>query len=381
MKKRVICLCVPALLTLSGCSMFQSPEQRAENALETVTLASSDQQQTYVDDYIGMERIGVMVLSPGKASPQEHIAVAKELLRESADYKQARVELGKAIYQDNDNREALELYNQISADLPVFALKNGFDLNADRVVYLAKAGDDLEKVVKRFYGSNEFFAFVMRINQLNSTALAGGEELWIPAKLTPARKRVRSAPAPEPKLSPKPTVTEPVSTAAQSDAVDVDTNTAEVVANPSMAVSQDEVNGSQPAIDEVEQNTDQAGEPDRLASPNTSQTSPVMSAKREVSKEEIKGLSEYRKGSPKAAYSLLGSVSNLTEQGREALSELKTQLIEQPYAQGLHYYQEQKLALAIEQFDQVLSVDPNHSQANVYRARCQQLLERLQTIQ
>ncbi len=369
---RIVLYCLSTLLALSGCSAFQTAEDRAQESWQTVTVADQQQIEPSIDSYIGMERIGVITLTPSSESSNDLIEKAKQWIYASADYDQARLELGKVFYQDQDNSEAIELYNQISSELAVLAVKEGFDLNADKVVYITKANDNLKSIAERFYGNADGLIFLMRLNKLSGINLDEKRQLWIPLKKNASKplpiKKAYKASVLNRKESVKKVDIKTVPTAKEADVV--------VLSESGKTVLLDKSSNKN--------GTNQSLEIDNLnerPQPNQEETKRNLKETLAKSKEEIKGLSEYRKGSPKVAYSLLVSASNLSTEGRKVLSDLKRELIEQPYARGLTLYQEQKLEQAVNEFDQVLSVDPTYSQASVYRARCMQLLERLKTIQ
>lgn len=369
---RIVLYCLSTLLALSGCSAFQTAEDRAQESWQTVTVADQQQIEPSIDSYIGMERIGVITLTPSSESSNDLIEKAKQWIYASADYDQARLELGKVFYQDQDNSEAIELYNQISSELAVLAVKEGFDLNADKVVYITKANDNLKSIAERFYGNTDGLIFLMRLNKLSGINLDEKRQLWIPLKKNASKplpiKKAYKASVLNRKESVKKVDIKTVPTAKEADVV--------VLSESGKTVLLDKSSNKN--------GTNQSLEIDNLnerPQPNQEETKRNLKETLAKSKEEIKGLSEYRKGSHKVAYSLLVSASNLSTEGRKVLSDLKRELIEQPYARGLTLYQEQKLEQAVNEFDQVLSVDPTYSQASVYRARCMQLLERLKTIQ
>lgn len=369
---RIVLYCLSTLLALSGCSAFQTAEDRAQESWQTVTVADQQQIEPSIDSYIGMERIGLITLTPSSESSNDLIEKAKQWIYASADYDQARLELGKVFYQDQDNSEAIELYNQISSELAVLAVKEGFDLNADKVVYITKANDNLKSIAERFYGNTDGLIFLMRLNKLSGINLDEKRQLWIPLKKNASKplpiKKAYKASVLNRKESVKKVDIKTVPTAKEADVV--------VLSESGETVFLDKSSNKN--------GTNQSLEIDNLnerPQPNQEETKRNLKETLAKSKEEIKGLSEYRKGSHKVAYSLLVSASNLSTEGQKVLSDLKRELIEQPYARGLTLYQEQKLEQAVNEFDQVLSVDPTYSQASVYRARCMQLLERLKTIQ
>ncbi len=77
------------------------------------------------------------------------------------------------------------------------------------------------------------------------------------------------------------------------------------------------------------------------------------------------------------AYTAFLEVKSPTVEATEVVRGLKKVLIDDPYVKGVDLYQRQHLNRAIEKFDQVLFVEPSHTQALVYKSRCEKLLERL----
>lgn len=371
---RYLLYCLSTLLALSGCSAFQTADDRARNSWKTVTVAHQQQIEPRMDSYIGMERVGVITLTPSSESADDLLEKAKQLIYASADYDRARIELGKVFYQEQDNSEAIELYNQISSELAVLAVNKGFDLNADKVVYITKENDNLMSIAERFYGNTEEVIFLMRLNKLSGVNLDEKRQLWIP----PKRNSSKLSLIKETYKDSARTRREKTHKINVKNVLDSTNEEADLV--PLSKLGKATPLDKNPNIN----GTDGSSEVDSLGEhPQSNQRESKYNLQQTLakSKEEIKGLSEYRKGAPKAAYSLLVSAPNLSSEGQQVLSDLKHKLIEQPYARGLSLYQQQKLEQAINEFDQVLSVDPTYLQANVYRARCMQLLERLKTIQ
>lgn len=461
MKKRLIWIGVPLILVLQGCASLQG---RAENSWETVSIASQAQLEPESNGYLGMEDIGVVVLSEADGSPENHIDNAWQVLRTHADYPQARSELGKVLYNDPDNSSVQSLYSQISAPLDDYAKQQSFDMNAEKVVYLAKQGDNVEQLSERFYGTSSYFPFLMRVNKLAGASLSGGESLWIPAKLGASNALRKSMEELKQKKAVAKKVVEPVvvdkdvaeeqvekeiveaqsepelsnqdesvaniqSEPKDAEIADAGTDTLQDVPDTNaVAIAEDEAESSSATpqveamqdadsdvlevtdenettisdenlpivaneisakkgqdtqvVDVEEQLNEVVEEEEALEEVNVkkSKDSELNEEKTLLSKEEEKGLSVLRKGDSIWAYSLLLSAPNLSEAGSEALAQLQYELVEKPYANGLAYYQQQKLEPAIAEFKRVLKANPNHGQARLYLARCQKLLERLQTI-
>ncbi|WP_417552564.1 hypothetical protein [Marinomonas fungiae] len=329
MNKTGLILLSCVVVLLQGCAVFQSSQDRAEAGWDTVTVASFDQMKPMIDPYLGMDNIGVVNLIESEAQPKPLIEQAWQSLN-AGDYKKARALLGQVFYIDHDNKEAIALNNQISADIDVYAQKNGFDLVADKTVYLAKEGDSLRKISEQEYGTDTYFPFLMRLNTLPSSTLAKGDIVWVPRKVArPSAKKASQKPIPNNNVDKSKTL---------------------------------------PSADK---NTD-IGELD----PNDAQIKNISG----LSELEVKALSALRKGNQKESYLMLRSEANLSADGQKTLNDLKAKLIDQPYLRGISNYQSQNLRQAIIDFDEVLSVDPNHTQASLYRARCVRLLEKLKTI-
>lgn len=397
MKHIKLTLLSSVALLMHGCAMFQSPQERAEAGWETVTIASFDQMEPTIDPYFGVDTIGVLTLVESDAEPKALVEQAWQSLKDG-DYKRARILLGQALYVDGEYKEAIALNNQITADLNVYAYKHGFDLMADKTVYLVNEGDSLESISEQVYGTQNYFPFLMRLNTLSSSTLVQGDLVWTPTK----DGKSKSAPK---KAKPKaPIVTKKAAPIVKKTEKIIEEKTSEntVIKNKEIANKDlselknsdeflnKEISAENNLINkETEKTNNQTPDQDsniKVVEPvkeivSINQESAQIENENGLSELEVKGLSALRKGRRKEAYLLLLSATELSADGQKTRNDLKVELVDQPYSRGISNYQSQKLKQAIADFDQVLSVAPDHSQASLYRARCVRLLEKLQTIQ
>ncbi|MBJ7549767.1 tetratricopeptide repeat protein [Marinomonas ostreistagni] len=397
MKHIKLTLLSSVALLMHGCAMFQSPQDRAEAGWETVTIASFDQMEPSIDPYLGVDTIGVLTLVESDAEPKALVEQAWQSLKDG-DYKRARILLGQALYVDGEYKEAIALNNQITADLNVYAYKHGFDLMADKTVYLANEGDSLESISEQVYGTQNYFPFLMRLNTLASSTLAQGDLVWTPTKdgksqNTPKKAKPK-APVVAKKAAPIVNKTENVVEDKPSENTVIKTKEMTNKDLPELKKDDEslktEMSAENNLTNEETENTDnQKSDQDsnlKVLEPvkesvNINQESAQIENKNRLSELEVKGLSALRKGRRKEAYLLLLSATELSTDGQNTLNDLKIELVDQPYSRGIANYQSQNLQQAIADFDQVLSIAPDHSQASLYRARCVRLLEKLQTIQ
>lgn len=407
---RLTLLCTVALL-MHGCAMFQSPQERAEAGWETVTIASFDQMEPAIDPYLGVDTIGVLTLVESDDEPKDLVEKAWQSLK-GGDYKRARILLGQALYVDGKYKEAIALNNQITADLNVYAYKNSFDLMADKTVYLANEGDSLENISEQAYGTKNYFPFLMRLNTLTQSTLAQGDIVWTPpiigqSKSVSIKAKPKAAVVNKkalPVIQKKEQVLEDKNTADKSKKIPKVTNKGvsklseavefsgkKILTEDKKTPPEDKQVPPEDNLKKEESDAIDNSETDGLKSikPAKSvkeivrihQESAQTENKEGLSELEVKGLSELRKGGRKDAYLLLLSAPRLSTDSQKILDELKVELIDEPYLRGISNYQSQNLKQAIADFDQVLSVAPDHIQASLYRARCVRLLEKLQTIQ
>ena len=397
MKHIKLTLLSSVALLMHGCAMFQSPQERAEAGWETVTIASFDQMEPSIDPYLGVDTIGVLTLVESDAEPKALVEQAWQSLKDG-DYKRARILLGQALYVDGEYKEAIALNNQITADLNVYAYKHGFDLMADKTVYLANEGDSLESISEQVYGTQNYFPFLMRLNTLASSTLAQGDLVWTPTKdgksQNTSKKAKPKAPVVAKKAAPIVNKTEKVVEDKPSENAVIKTK--EMTNKDLPELKKDdkslktEMSTENSLTNEETENTNnqKSNQDSNLKvlepvkeSVNINQESAQIENINRLSELEVKGLSALRKGRRKEAYLLLLSATELSTDGQNTLNDLKTELVDQPYSRGIANYQSQNLQQAIADFDQVLSIAPDHSQASLYRARCVRLLEKLQTIQ
>jgi tetratricopeptide (TPR) repeat protein len=404
---------VSLAVLMQGCALQQQVDHRSVGGLSKVGIASdASSLREPGEEYKGLESVGVLTLNQDSARASTARRKAENAILKSADYAAAKEALGQLLYQLPGNDTALLLMSQLTSDPETFAVANGFMLDDEAAVYTVKRRDTLQRIAYSVYGTGNYYPFLMRLNDLPNGDLKVGQILKVPA---PEKAVKRDTPT-RPARATKPVVTPTVQVTQATSA----TSTAEV--KPAVSVTRQEEDESAVAIqnvtpaqptqaEEVETSveTTQAAinasgntasaEEERVsedaetvlnqASEATEQTDeafaesesePEPKPEVQVSPDQA-GIDAYNAGQSVKAYQLLKKTSNLSPQGRKILAQLTDTLVDQPYQRGLQYYQDQKLNLAIDEFNKVLRAEPTHGQAQVYRARCKKLLDKLSNIE
>ena len=132
----------------------------------------------------------------GPAGPQQvdqarKAALSAADLLEAGNEEQAKVELQRALAADPNNRLALSLMKQISAD-PVA------QLGRESFAYTVRPSDTLSRIAGRFLGDVYLFYILARYNDIRvPKQVSGGQVLRIPGKAPPP-SRAEAPPPPPP---------------------------------------------------------------------------------------------------------------------------------------------------------------------------------------
>ena len=390
------------LLSIQGCASQQKVNDREVGGLSRVGLVKNKQMSDSAMALGGLDKAGVVYIGLTDKTAKTHIRSAEEAIKNSADYDKAKIELGRSLYASANNGTARFILAQLVTDPVDYAISQGFKLHDSSSEYLVKKNDNLERISIRIYGNALYYPFIMRLNKLNSSVLSEGQALWLPSPKNKHIRAIKKTPSKEKKLDKVITRTpEPrddLNSVVSSDAPPEESSSENNVHSPSTSISLETDSGetkgeaSQIATSiNTTENQDTSNsldisEEEMLDASEESSITPESIVNSEEaaslpSSDELLGISAYESGNYKQAYLLLKGVSNLSLKGDQAYRFVTTTLISDPYSQGLVYYQAQKLTLAIDEFNKVLSVEPNHSQANIYKARCQTLLDKLKKIE
>ncbi len=386
-----------SLFFLQGCVMNAKKDEAPYGGLMQVgVIHESEFNVVPQDTYLGLDSVGILALAESGENARTALKQAEQVLLSSADYTQARLLLGRVLFLIPDHRRARKLVLTIDSD-PSQKLKS---LNIDPSTlqqYTVRSNDSIQSLARRFLGDTDYFPILMRLNQLESGELAVDQVILIPEKeIKPVRRQAAAVVQPvvtsvpeeqEAQVSeldeqievaenePRDEVLEELEGPA-ADAVNIDIQTTALAEQPSAQPEEEKDTAA-----ESEGITDLAGSSAAAKAEEEPVAEPEV-IHSEYSEQEKLAFQAYGRGDAKTAYRLLKDSGADREGQVDALFHtLQRELVEAPYARGLQYYQEQKLNLAIAEFDKVLAVEPQHGQALLYKARCTELLARLRTIE
>ncbi len=438
MKKIYVLGITLTLALLQGC-VTTSKNAGDFNRVGVVTSPLS---QTDIDHlYGGLNHVGIIYLGKAERSSAHHQRKAEEAIKKYGDYALARVELGKALYQNAGNKQARILLDQLLVEPDILATAYGISSDLAGAHYEVKKGDTLEKLARKKYRQKLFYPLIMRLNTMSSAALTPGDIILLPRlQATPANRKATSSRKKAKNKSQGRTVkaksvsssvaVAPATTEKPVKAVKI---TSTPVAKPEVTKELSNTKAEGPLdrkadvpLEQVElQTTEQIREPVNKASESVELTAAELPSTQEKDAVEILGNEEkllpvpaskpnqelsvdpdvmsneiavvskpeptqlvslhpaeeaLAEGEKKRAYRLLKQDQGLNAQQQTLLRQLKTELVEEPYSRGLNFYQKQKLNLAVVEFKNVLAVEPEHSQAQLYLTRSNALLEKLKNI-
>ncbi|MCG8428043.1 MAG: hypothetical protein MI754_11855 [Chromatiales bacterium] len=418
MKPLSICLLITYAALLSGCVSNQkiSEQERIDKELGGVSrvgLVEDQAQITDIADYsFGEERVGIRFLDEEtKLSAWRNIKLSERAILFAGDPDQAISYLGKALFVEPYSRDARLLIKQLEVAPERFFKSHKISLDAEReIVHKVKERDKIKRIARKYYGSENYYIALLRYNGL-MREVKPNDEIRVPGgkkrKKRSRRTTVRPAAAkpavattqtatPSQSSEPAPnnqTVVKPAESSTEKPVANnpsattndqAEVATADPVAPASEQASTEIATDSQPSAEETAQLSpeDQSIDMDVSAEPDSESESvePVYSEDTIEEPEpdaELLAFALYDEGAFSEAFLAFKEIPEPSSEALKKIEELKGRLIEAPYARGLTLYQQQKLVLAIEEFDKVLSLEPQHAQALLYKNRCQQLLEQL----
>ncbi len=312
------------------------------------------------NEYRGLDQVGIVALAESGKDYRMALQLAEQALLESADYTLAKSLLGRVLFLVPDHKRARKLLFTLSADPHKQLMALGLEPETFKP-YTTKANDSVQSLARRFLGDDDYYPLLMKLNTLDSASLEGGQSLLLPAQ---EQRLVRHR---------------------QQAIVQNSTMGRSTGQDPQMAEADNQA--------EMDVEAEQAQDDDRASAPISEAESQMVAdeedavsapeaGRNEYSAEAKQALQAYARGERKAAYLMLKDQAGGRKGQVDALFlTLHRELVEEPYTRGLHYYQEQQLDLAIAEFNKVLSVEPEHGQALLYKARCTELLARLRTIE
>lgn len=382
---------IASLLLLQGCVMNAKKEEAPYGGLARIGVIHEPEFAVLPQiSYLGLDQVGILTLQEEGKDSRTAFKQAEQSLLESADYAQARRLLGRVLFLVPNHQRARTLMYTLDADLDQ-KLK-ALDVDPETLEpYRAKGRDSLPSLSRRFLGKADYYPLLMRMNALQSANIEVGQSLLLPAKeIRPARRQsvvARPVVVTDSEETQVPLV-ENIEPESTGEAL-VEANTSELAADDGTVDQKPEA--EDPGVSvitsgraEGEETADDTTGVQESVVQETSQEEAAAEqdiTEVEYSDQETLAFQAYGRGDLQTAYELLKGQPGQREGQVDALYRtLKRSLVEVPYARGLQLYQAQKLDQAIAEFDKVLSVEPEHGQALLYKARCEELLDRLRTI-
>lgn len=385
-----------SLFLLQGCVMNAKKDEAPYGGLMQVgVIHEADFKIQPEDAYLGLDRVGILTLAESGDDARSALKQAEQVLLTSADYTKARLLLGRVLFLVPNHRRARTLILTIDSD-PSHKLRT-LDIDPSTLrQYTVKTNDSIQSLARRFVGDTDYYPLLMRLNQLESGELTAGQIILLPEKeIKPVRRQAAVA---QPVASTSSGEQEAELSAPEEQAVALEDESPEdmqealegpaaeavgtdvqVTATTEQPVAQQDASTEPTAASANSEALAEAVDEAPIESEPVTETEVIHN---EYSEQEKLAFQAYGRGDSKTAYRLLKESAVDREGQVDALFHtLQRELVEAPYARGLQYYQEQKLNLAIAEFDQVLAVEPQHGQALLYKARCTELLARLRTIE
>jgi LysM repeat protein len=369
---------VSVAVLMQGCALQQKVDHRETGGVTQVGVVQEAELKDPAEEYKGLESVGVLRLNQDAVRVKTARRTAENAILREGDLTAAKKALGQVLYQIPGNSTAMLLMDQLTTDPKSFARTNGFDIDHANATYTVKRNDTLQRIAYRAYGSSNYYPYLMRLNKLPNGDLQVGQTLIVPVSEKHNARKVNQAKV---KIKPQQTKVETDPITVNTEPRDQTASTEQGVEAPTQNTDQ----GVDQTAENAQGNNDQdlqsdLGAQDNQVSGDQTAVEPDPKPVVTVSPEQA-GIDAYNAGQSLKAYKLLKQTANLSPQGQNILAQLTDTLVDQPYQRGLKYYQDQKLNLAIDEFDKVLSAKPDHGQAKVYRARCKKLLDKLSNIE
>ncbi len=324
--------------------------------------------------------------------PKKKLSSAKAYWRRAVQYlqvgdeAQARDDLQKALRLEPGNRIATNLMHQIDAD----AVK---ELGKENFEYQIENGDSLSRVAQKFLRDPLKFHILAKYNGIdNPSRLQVGQTIRVPGK-KPAPV-LAAKPVEPPKVNADPKYAkakklfdqskfEKAITLLESEVGDMDAQVENQQMQELLVLSY------VAQADVLHQARDLAGAQELLQKAVILQpTNSALSKRLDQVMSELEAERLYQNGVQAIA---AGAPEQAAEAFRQALQrdpghalaqqkldEIKPELVEFYYKDAMMAYRRQELDEAIQGWDKVLALDPQHENAKLYRARAVELKERLQ---
>ncbi|MFN3231860.1 MAG: tetratricopeptide repeat protein [Alphaproteobacteria bacterium] len=314
----------------------------------------------------------VFEATPG-LSARERFRKSIRLL-ETGQSGQAKAELEAYIAEVPNSSAAQGLLDQITTEVEDYFPEESFMVNL-------ASGDSLSTLAKAYLGDPLKFYILSRYNELeNPSQVTVGQTIKIPAteETLAAKEMIETQPA----------MPEPVEEPTVEIAVDTPAEAAPV---PAEATGWDKVNGLAASGDYNEAAKTLEGMEGQIDRSNAvsaarilmtsatelGRTDALASASRSLMAGKLYMNVADQPEMALEALQLSTSLDPANIEAQELLSTAQATVADQHYREGLAAYRKQELDQAIASWDRVLEIDPEHANANLYRAQALDLKDRL----
>ncbi len=360
----VIVLAAGALTACAG----QKPEEPVAQAPAPVVVAEPEVVDTGPEEE-------VFEATPG-LSARERFRKSIRLL-ETGQAGQAQAELEAYLAEVDNSTLGQNLLEQITTPVEDYFPEEHFMVNL-------ASGDSLSTLAKAYLGDALKFYILSRYNELeNPSQVTVGQAIKIPATeetLAAREMIIAEAAAPAPEEAPEEVAEAPAEVAQEAPA-----------AAPEELTGWDKVNALtaagdyHAAADHLETMGGSMAGGNAVSAAQVYMTSATELGRTDALKAAERSL---RAGSlylqqadePERALEALQLSTSLNPENTEAqelLSTAQATVADQYYREGLAAYRKQELDQAITSWDRVLEIDPEHANANLYRAQALDLKDKL----
>ena len=378
------------LATLAACVTDEPPEE------EPVQVVSEPQ-------------VAVAVVQPPvpQLSPRERLRKAIGLL-EVGDAEQARAELAIYMQEVPNSKLARNLIQQIDTDpLELFGEAS--------YAHAMQPGESLSIVAKRTLGDAMLFHALARYNGIaNPSAIKAGQVIRIPGTAPePSAKQVKAEPARAPTAEPQTAAVPADDVLEVESAVD---RLQDLLLTASGLSEKGDFRGAAALYEESMVEFPESADLKKLAAanyatyagqlsdarqpemaiavlrrgmeldpgnPDLRRRLPELRQRAKVESLYDSGLDLYADDKLDAAYGKFSEASKLDPEhlgAREKMAEIAPVIANRWHRQALTHYRRQNLEAAMDLWDKVLQIDPNHAQAQIYLTQARDLDEKLKTI-
>jgi tetratricopeptide (TPR) repeat protein len=391
MKKYVI---IPLLLFVASCGNIPVPKNSA--VFQTAPPLESEMKQptditaaTSVDEDAPLVEESKPSFAPEKIVSVEELVQSGIVLLRRGQVTEAKTELYAALRKDPGNIEAVNLVHQINTDAEAYFAGEDF------FSYEIQQGDTLSIVAKKYLNDPLKFFILAKYNDIHdSSEINVGRVIKVPGttKLPEAEtKKVQKAEPKEDKNNAQFEVAQKYyETGKYQEAIDILEKS--IRQHPQDIESRDllvltytryaETLTEKAELLEAQTMLEKALSMQPLNSKLQRQLE-ALEKRRKADQFYQIGMTALRAGDEDKAYGYFQKAIKLQPNhalAHKQIVSIKSDVINSYHKKALQLYSKQQLLEAVEYWDRVLEIDPNHEMAKLYRARALELQERLNNL-